>query len=497
MAPPRIYKNLINDQWVESVTGQAFENVNPANRNELVGMFPKSNSEDIDAAVAAAKEAYKSWRLTPAPKRGEILFRAAHLLHERKEELAEQMTREMGKVLVETRGDVQEAIDMTFYMAGEGRRQFGQTTPSELPNKFCMTARSPIGVCALITPWNFPMAIPSWKIMPALICGNTVVIKPATDTPLSAYNLVRILKDAGIPRGVVNLVTGGGDAVGTPLMTHPDVRVVSFTGSTEIGRQVSKACAETFKHLSLEMGGKNVIIVMNDAVLELAVDGAVWGGFGTTGQRCTAASRVVVHKDVYKQFTEVLVARARALKIGNGLDPAVQMGPLINESQLHTVDEYVRIGKEEGAKLVCGGERLTGGEYDAGAFYAPTIFADCDPKMRIAQEEIFGPVVSVIPCSSLDDAIEIGNGVVYGLSSSLYTQDVNNAFRAMRDMETGIFYVNASTIGAETHLPFGGTKQTGNGHREAATAALDFYSEWKSIYVDYSGRLQRAQIDNA
>jgi aldehyde dehydrogenase (NAD+) len=497
MAPPRIYKNLINDEWVESVTGQAFENVNPANRNELVGMFPKSNREDIDAAVAAAKEAYKSWRLTPAPKRGEILFRAARLLHERKEELAEQMTREMGKVLVETRGDVQEAIDMTFYMAGEGRRQFGHTTPSELPNKFCMTARSPIGVCALITPWNFPMAIPSWKIMPALICGNTVVIKPATDTPLSTYNLVRILKEAGIPRGVVNLVTGGGDAVGTPLMTHPNVRVVSFTGSTQIGRQVSKACAETFKHVSLEMGGKNVIIVMNDAVLELAVDGAIWGGFGTTGQRCTAASRVVVHKDVYKQFTEVLVARARALKVGNGFDPAVQMGPLINESQLHTVDEYVRIGKEEGAKLACGGERLTGGDYDAGAFYAPTIFADCDPKMRIAQEEIFGPVVSVIPCSSLDDAIEIGNGVVYGLSSSLYTQDVNNAFRAMREMETGIFYVNASTIGAETHLPFGGTKQTGNGHREAATAALDFYSEWKSIYVDYSGRLQRAQIDNA
>jgi alpha-ketoglutaric semialdehyde dehydrogenase len=497
MAPPKIYKNFINGEWVESVTGQAFEDVNPANRNELVGMFPKSNGEDVDNAVAAAKEAYKSWRLMPAPKRGEILFRAARLLLERKETLAEEMTREMGKVLTETRGDVQEAIDMTFYMAGEGRRQFGQTTPSELPNKFCMTARSPIGVCALITPWNFPMAIPSWKIMPALICGNTAVIKPATDTPLSTYNLVQTLEEAGLPRGVVNLVTGSGDAVGSPLMTHNDVRVVSFTGSTEIGRQVSRACSETFKHVCLEMGGKNVIIVMNDASLELAVDGAIWGGFGTTGQRCTAASRVVVHKDVYKQFAEVFAVRARALKVGNGLDAAVQMGPLINEGQLQKVDEYVRIGKEEGARLLTGGHRLTGGEYDTGAFYAATIFVDCDPKMRIAQEEIFGPVVSVIPCDSLDDAIEIGNGVVYGLSSSIYTQDVNNAFRAIRDMETGIFYVNASTIGAETHLPFGGTKQTGNGHREAATAALEFYSEWKSVYVDYSGKLQRAQIDNA
>ena len=496
MAPPKIYKNFINGEWVESVTGEAFENVNPADRNELVGMFPKSNSEDVDNAVSAAKEAYKSWRLMPAPKRGEVLFRAARLLHERKEILAEQMTREMGKVLVESRGDVQEAIDMTFYMAGEGRRQFGQTMPSELPNKFCMTARSPIGVCALITPWNFPMAIPSWKIMPALICGNTVVIKPATDTPLSTYNLVQILEEAGLPRGVANLVTGSGGAVGSPLMTHDDVRVVSFTGSTEIGRQVSRACSETFKHACLEMGGKNVIIVMSDANLELAVDGAIWGGFGTTGQRCTAASRVVVQKDIYKQFTEVFAVRARALKVGNGLDPVVQMGPLINEGQLQTVDEYVRIGKDEGARLLTGGQRLTGPEYDAGAFYAATIFVDCDPKMRIAQEEIFGPVVSVIPCDSLDDAIEVGNGVVYGLSSSIYTQDVNNAFRVMRDMETGIFYVNASTIGAETHLPFGGTKQTGNGHREAATAALDFYSEWKSIYIDYSNKLQRAQIDN-
>jgi aldehyde dehydrogenase (NAD+) len=495
MAPPRIYKNYINGEWVDSVTGQAFENLNPAHRHELVGLFQKSNAHDVADAVAAAKEAYKSWRLTPAPKRGEILYRAARLLLERKETFAEQMTREMGKILDETRGDVQEAIDMTFYMAGEGRRQFGQTTPSELPNKFCMTARSPIGICGLITPWNFPMAIPSWKIMPALICGNTVVIKPATDTPLSTHNLVQTLEEAGLPRGVVNYVTGSGSSVGTPLIGHDDVRVVSFTGSTAVGRAVSHSVAASFKHICLEMGGKNVIMVMDDANLELAVDGAIWGGFGTTGQRCTASSRIVVQKNVYKEFTEQFVERARALQVGDGLDPGTQMGPLINESQLNTVDQYVQIGKDEGARLLYGGHRLTGGAHDDGFFYAPTIFGDCAPAMRIAQEEIFGPVVSVIPADNLDEAIEISNGVVYGLSSSIYTRDVNAAFRAMRDMETGIVYVNAPTIGAETHLPFGGTKQTGNGHREAATAALDFYSEWKSIYVDYSDKLQRAQID--
>ncbi len=495
MAPPKIFKNYINGEWVPSASGLTFDNSNPADRRELVGMFQKSSRHDVEDAIQAAKDAYKTWRLTPPPKRGEILYRAARLLSERKEEYAGQMTREMGKVLEETRGDVQEAIDMTYYMAGEGRRLFGQTTTSELPNKFCMWVRSPIGVCSLVTPWNFPMAIPSWKIMPALICGNAVVIKPATDTPLSTYNLVQTLAEAGVPRGVVNLVTGSGPEVGAALLSHDDVRVVSFTGSTEVGRKVAEACAGTFKHACLEMGGKNIIMVMEDANLDLAVDGAIWGGFGTTGQRCTASSRIAVHKDVYREFVEKYVARARALKVGNGLDPAVQMGPLINDSQLKTVEEYVEIGKDEGAKLLCGGERLTGGDYDFGCFYTPTLFGDCKPEMRICREEIFGPVVSIIPCASLEEAIEIGNGVVYGLSSSIYTRNVNRAFQALRDMETGIFYVNAPTIGAETHLPFGGTKQTGNGHREAATAALDFYSEWKAVYVDYSDRLQRAQID--
>jgi acyl-CoA reductase-like NAD-dependent aldehyde dehydrogenase len=492
---PKVFKNYINGEWVESRSGKAFENRNPANTEELLGMFPASTPEDVNAAVAAAKQAFASWRLVPAPKRAEILFRAAELLVKRKEDLAREMTREMGKVLAETRGDVQEAIDMTYYMGGEGRRQFGQTTPSELPNKFAMSVRQPIGVCALITPWNFPMAIPSWKIMPALILGNTIVFKPASDTPLSAYNLVQVLAEAGVPRGVLNIVTGSGSQVGTPLMTHPDVQLVSFTGSTDVGRKVSEACAPDFKHCHLEMGGKNIIVVLEDANLDLAVDGAIWGGFGTTGQRCTAASRVAVHKKVYKEFVERFAARAKSLKVGDGLDPTTEMGPCVNEGQLNTVMEYVEIGKNEGARLAAGGHRLDAGHYARGWFHEPTIFADCHPKMRICQEEIFGPVVSVMPADDLEQALEIANGVNYGLSASIYTRDVNKAFRAARDLYTGIVYVNAPTIGAETHLPFGGTKHTGNGHREAGVAALDFYSEWKTIYVDYSDRLQRAQID--
>ena len=492
---PKVYKNFVNGEWVKSRGGKAFENRNPANTDELVGMFPLATEDDVNAAVDAAREAYKTWRLVPAPKRAEILFRAAELLVRRKEDLARDMTREMGKVLAETRGDVQEAIDMTYYMAGEGRRQVGQTTPSELPNKFAMSVRQSIGVCVMITPWNFPMAIPSWKIMPALICGNTVVFKPASDTPLSAYNLVQILTEAGVPRGVVNVLTGSGSTCGSPLMKHPDVRVVSFTGSTEIGRVVSTACATDFKHCTLEMGGKNIIIVLDDANLDLAVDGAIWGGFGTTGQRCTAASRVTVHKKMYKEFLDKFTARAKSLRVGDGLDPTTDMGPCVSEGQLKTTMEYVQIGTNEGAKLAAGGHRLDSGNFRRGWFHEPTIFADCDPKMRVSQEEIFGPVVSVIPCDNLDNAIEIANGVAYGLSASIYTRDVNKAFRALRDIYTGIVYVNAPTIGAETHLPFGGTKLTGNGHREAGTAAIDFYSEWKTIYIDYSDRLQRAQID--
>lgn len=489
------HKNFIGGRWVAAASGKTFAHSNPADRRDVVGEFQESSAEDVNAAVEAAVKACPGWRLTPAPKRGEILFHAAQELERRKEELAREMTREMGKVIAEARGDVQEAIDMAYYMAGEGRRLFGQTAPSELPSKHCMTLRVPLGVCALITPWNFPMAIPAWKSMPALISGNTIVMKPSPESPLSMLRLVEILESAGIPPGVVNCVTGSAPSVGASLVAHPDVRAVSFTGSTAVGREVAKQCANGLKRLALEMGGKNVILVMDDADLDLAVDGAVWGGFGTTGQRCTAASRIVVDRRVAGAFAAKLCERAQALKIGSGLDPSVEMGPVISEHQLERIEEYVRIGQKEGAELLTGGARVRSGDFEHGLFYAPTVFGGCTPGMRIVQEEIFGPVVALIPCDGLEEAIAIGNDVVYGLSSAIYTRDINKAFRAMRDMETGIFYVNASTIGAETHLPFGGVKQTGNGHREAAAAALDFYTEWKTVYIDFSGKLQRAQID--
>ncbi len=493
---PRVFKNFINGEWVAAKNNSTIENRNPANTDEIIGVFPQSGPEDVDAAVAAAKSAFKSWRLTPAPKRAEILFRVAELLVKHKEDFSRDMTREMGKVLAETGGDVQEAIDMTYYMAGEGRRLFGQTTPSELPNKFAMSVRQSIGVCGMVTPWNFPMAIPSWKMMPALVCGNTVVLKPAEDAPLSSYHLVETMARAGIPAGVVNLVSGDGPGTGAPVVQHKGVPVLSFTGSTSTGRIIAETCAPDFKHCSLEMGGKNIILVMDDANLDLAIEGAIWGGFGTTGQRCTAASRIGVHKTVYKEFVSRLAERAKKLKVGNGLNPTVEVGPLINEQQLQTVMSYVEIGKKEGARLLTGGIRLDSGEHARGWFYVPTVFSDCDAKMRIAQEEIFGPVVSVIPIDSLEQGIDVANGVPYGLSASIYTRNVNRAFAAIQDLYTGIVYVNAPTIGAEIHLPFGGTKQTGNGHREAAIAAIDFFTEWKSVYIDYSDKLQRAQIDN-
>jgi acyl-CoA reductase-like NAD-dependent aldehyde dehydrogenase len=489
------YNNYIDGRWAPSTSGETFENRNPANTDDLIGVFQKSTRRDVEAALEAAARAYGTWRLVPAPVRAEILYRAAQLIADRKEHFARDMTREMGKVLNETRGDVQEAIDMTFYMAGEGRRMFGQTVPSELRDKFAMSVRMPLGVCSVITPWNFPMAIPSWKIMPALVCGNTVVFKPASQTPLSAVNFVKVLEDAGVPKGVVNMVTGDGDEVGAPLTTSESVRVVSFTGSTHVGRIVNQAAAPGFKKVHLEMGGKNIIMIMDDADLELAVDGCLWGGFGTSGQRCTAASRVVVHDKLHDRFVERFVARAKSLVVGDGLREDTEVGPSSSASQLETVMKYVRIGVEEGATLACGGHRRDKGEYAKGYFHEPTVFTGVDPGMRIAREEIFGPVVSVMRCRSLKEAVDIGNGVEYGLSASIYTQDINRAFAAMRDLYTGIFYVNAPTIGAEVHLPFGGTKNTGNGHREAGVAALDVFSEWKSIYIDFSGKLQRAQID--
>jgi aldehyde dehydrogenase (NAD+) len=493
--PTKVLKNFIDGEWVESSTGETFENRNPADTRDVVGIFQKSAKADVDAAVEAAKRAFAKWRLVPAPRRAEIVFRAAEILIERKEDYAREMTREMGKVLNETRGDVQEAIDAAYYNAGEGRRMFGPTVPSELPNKFAMAVRQPIGVCGMITPWNFPMAISSWKLLPAIVCGNTCVIKPAQDTPLSTFNLVRALTDAGLPKGVINIVAGFGPDVGTPLAEHPDVRAISLTGSSAVGRIIGGIAAKSFKHCSLELGGKNPMVVLDDANLDLAIEGGLWGGFGTTGQRCTATSRIIVQKGVYGEFIERYVARAKKLKVGNGLDETTEMGPAINEKQLQTDLSYVEIGKNEGAKLMCGGNRLDKGDYQYGWFMEPTVFSDVDPTMRIAQEEIFGPVVSIIPCDGLEDAIEIANGIEYGLSSSLYTKDVNKAFAAIRDFDAGITYINAPTIGAEVHLPFGGTKATGNGHREGGIGAIDFYTEWKSVYVDYSDTLQRAQID--
>ncbi len=499
LRPSREYKNFINGEWVASRTKKTFENRNPADRDDLIGTFQESDESDVSAAIDAAHKAYESWRLTPAPRRAEYLYRVGDILKRDKEKIAREMTREMGKVLDETKGDVQEAIDMAFLAAGEGRRLYGQTTPSELHNKFAMSVRMPLGVAGLITPWNFPIAIPAWKGMAALICGNTVVIKPASLTPLSVVMLAEAFEEAGLPKGVFNVVTGGGREVGEPMLKNPKVSVISFTGSTQVGRDISIACAPTFKHLHLEMGGKNIIMVMDDADVDLAVDGALWGAFGTAGQRCTAASRIAVHAKVYDQFVEKLAGRAKKLRVGYGLDPNVDMGPNVSEGQVKTVEKYVKIGLDEGAKVVAGGKAITGKndtwDYSKGFFHEPTVFADVKPDMRVAQEEIFGPVTAVMKINSLEEAIAVGNGVQYGLSSSIYTRDVNKAFTAMRDMYTGIFYVNAPTIGAEVHLPFGGTKATGNGHREAGVAGLDVFSEWKSIYVDYSGSLQRAQID--
>jgi aldehyde dehydrogenase (NAD+) len=455
---------------VDAVGGATFESLVPAT-GETLGAFPRSDAGDVDRAVSAAKEAFEDWRLVPAPERGTILFRFAELLRAHKDELADLMTREMGKVRAEAGGDVQEAIDMSYFMGGEGRRLFGQTTPSELRDKFMMSVRMPIGVVGAITPWNFPIAIPSWKLCPALVCGNTVVLKPAEDTPLLAERFVELLREAGVPPGVV----------------------ITFTGSRETGVAVTKAAADRLKHVHLELGGKNAIIVMDDADLDLAVDGIVWSAFGTSGQRCTAASRVIVHEAVYADLQSKLVAAAERLRLGPGWEEGTDVGPLINRAALDRVHAYTRTGIDEGAKLLTGGE-AAGGD---GVYYRPTVFADADPQMRIAQEEIFGPTTALIPVAGFDEAVAAANSVSFGLSSSIFTRDVNLAFRAMRDLQAGITYVNAGTIGAEVHLPFGGVKDTGNGHREAGVAALDVFTEWKSIYVDYSGRLQRAQIDNA
>jgi aldehyde dehydrogenase (NAD+) len=495
MPEPVAHQLFIAGRWVDSVSGATFDSVNPADTGDVVGRFQAGTAADVAMAIAAAAEASKAWKATPAPKRGELLYRFGALMAEHKERLARAMTREMGKVLAEARGDVQEGIDIAFLMAGEGRRMFGDTVPSELPDKWAMSIRQPLGIAGIVTPWNFPMAIPCWKMMPALVAGNAVVFKPSSDAPHCATLLVELLEQAGFPAGVVNLVTGAGGDAGDAIVENPDVAVISFTGSSATGRTIAERAGRRLKRLSLELGGKNAVVVLRDADLDLAVEGILWSAFGTTGQRCTACSRVIADRPIADELVRRLAERATKLTLGSGLDETIDVGPLVNAAAVEKVERYVAIGKGEG-ELVCGGARATGGGLARGHFFAPTIFAGVAPMARIAQEEIFGPVLSVIPVDGYDEALEAANGTHYGLSASVFTQDVNKAFRAMRDFETGIVYINAGTTGAEVHLPFGGWKDTGNGHREAGHVALDTFTEWKAVYVDFSGKLQRAQIDN-
>ncbi|MCZ6759638.1 MAG: aldehyde dehydrogenase family protein [Gemmatimonadetes bacterium] len=489
------FLNYIGGEWVEPSTGKYFQNRNPANWSQIVGLFPDSGLQDARRAVRSAARGFEIWSKTPAPLRGEVLKAVGDLLVKNKEKIARVMTQEMGKVLDETRGDVQEGIDTAYYAAIEGRRLFGHTVPSELRDKWAMTYRRPIGICGLITPFNFPMAIPTWKMFPALVCGNSVIFKPSHDVPRTATMLVEILLEAGLPQEAVQLVHGYGRVVGEALVHHPSVPVISFTGSTATGSVIGETCGRVHKRLSLEMGGKNAQIVMDDADLDLALEGVLWGAFGTAGQRCTATSRLIVHKKVHNRFLRMVCDAAEKLRLGDGLEASTDVGPLIHEDARNKVKQYVRIGQEEGASLEVGGKVPGGARLGKGWFYRPTVFAGVKPRSRLEQEEIFGPVLSVIQVRSLDEAIKVNNDVVYGLSSSIYTRDVRGAFKAMTELATGISYINAPTIGAEAHLPFGGVKQTGNGHREGGWEVYDFYTETKVLYVDYSGRLQRAQID--
>jgi alpha-ketoglutaric semialdehyde dehydrogenase len=489
------FKNFVAGKWVEAASGSTFENRNPADWNDVIGTFPRSGSEDVQRAVDSARRGFALWSRTPAPLRGDVLRKMGDIMSSRKEEIADLMTREMGKPLQETRGDVQEGIDTAYYAATEGRRLFGHTVPSELRNKWAMSFRRPIGVCGIITPFNFPMAIPTWKMFPALLCGNACIFKPAEDVPHTGAILVEIMLEAGLPPEVIQLVHGIGEEVGAAIVAHPEIPVISFTGSTDTGRIVGEICGRMHKRLSLEMGGKNAQIVMDDADIDLALEGALWGAFGTTGQRCTATSRLLLQDRVHDEMLSKLIQRVRALKLGDGRKSGTDVGPLVGKPSVEKVERYIDIGQKENADLVVGGRRPTSDATKDGWFFEPTIFARVEAGSRLEQEEIFGPVLSVVRFRSVDEAFAINNGVRYGLSSSVYTRDVNVAMRALTELDNGITYINAPTIGAEAHLPFGGVKQTGNGHREGGWEVYEFYSETKVGYLDFSGALQRAQID--
>jgi aldehyde dehydrogenase (NAD+) len=486
------YGVYIDGDWGDSTGEEFFDVINPTN-GEVLAKFPQCTREDVQKALVAATDAFPKWKATPPAKRGLVLLEAARILRERKDELGKMLARENGKIIAEARGEVQEAIDFFEYIAGEGRRLLGETVATELPDKFAMTVRLPAGIAGLITPWNFPIAIPSWKIGAAIISGCTAVFKPASGTPVLGAKLVSILEEAGLPGGVLNMVTGRGSVVGDEIVTNPRVSVISFTGGVETGKEIYTKGAARLANVGLELGGKNPIILMDDCDQDLAMEGVLFAAFGTAGQRCTACSRLIIHEKVYEEFLEDLVEETEALKVGDPLDPSIDVGPVKGKEQEEKILGYIDIGKGEGAKLRCGGYKLTGDGYDLGHFIKPTIF-EARPEMRIAKEEIFGPVLAVLKARSYDEAVKIANNVEYGLSSSIYTRDIRLAFRAVHDIEAGITYVNAPTIGSEVQLPFGGVKSTGNGHREAGTTAIDEFTEIKTVYVDYSGRLQKAQI---
>ena len=480
------YKNYIGGQWVDSESGRTYPITSPASKTTVLGEFQISSPEDAAGAVQAAQDALQGWADTPAPVRAEVLYRALAIMRERGDDIARTITIEEGKPLADAQGEVKRAMNITEYAAGEGRRMFGYTTPSELPNTFAYTVRRPLGVVAIITPWNFPIAIPAWKIAPALICGNTLVFKPASGTPLSAVKLVEVFEEAGLPPGVLNLITGPGSSVGNALVENPLVRGISFTGSTEIGTGIYTQGAALLKKVQCEMGGKNAVILLADADLDKALGGIVQAAFGSTGQRCTATSRVIVEEAIYDQFMEQLIDRTSKLKIGDGLDPDVDVSPLSSQSQLDIVMGYIGMGTEEGARLVYGGKSLSGDIYDEGYYVEPTIFTDVAPEMRIAQEEIFGPVLTVFKAEGLEEAIQISNNVKFGLSSSVYTKDLTQAFQYINTVEAGMVHVNAPTLGGEVHLPFGGLKSSGVGQREQGTEAVDFFTEVITVYIDHA-----------
>jgi aldehyde dehydrogenase (NAD+) len=487
-------KNYINGKWVASASGKSVPNVNPANTDEVLCHTPLSTRDEAKAAIAAAKEAYPKWKATPGPVRGKLLFKAMQLLQERIEDVAIALTKEEGKILRESRGEIQRALNIMEFTAGEGRRLRGSTIPSELTNTFIYTIRQPIGVVGLITPWNFPVAIPIWKIAPALLAGNTVVFKPATYTPLTAVKIVEVFEEAGFPAGVLNLVIGGGSTVGDEIVNNPDVHALSFTGSNDVGYALYEQASRRGIRVQCEMGGKNPLVVLNDADLSLAVEGAIQGGFGSTGQRCTAASRVIVEESVADKFTEMMLARMETFKIGNGMDAQTDMGPAVEEGQMNTVLQYIDIGKNDGARLLKGGKRLTNGAFAKGFFVEPTLFDSVTPKMRIAEEEIFGPVIGIMRAKSFDEAVEIANGVKFGLSASLYSHDMAKIMRFAEMSEVGKVHINSPTIGGEAQAPFGGSKATGIGPREQGTEVFEFYTEIKTVYIDYTGKKRETNI---